>query len=182
MHPWHFLISTSRYPSEAGIPERLVTGAFNLSVSAQSLKVGYADPEVIITYMPEYQDIQQQMAAEYRALCYQAFNVARYQLDQSSKILGGMQKQVIVVDIDENAGITTSDEIRNAGGEASFFKADVRLKRDMENIAGAAIEKYGRIDILISSAGIYSFARVEELSEEEDKSEEDKEQEENKGE
>lgn len=36
------------------------------SASAQSFKIGYADPEVIITYMPEYQDIQQQMAAEYR--------------------------------------------------------------------------------------------------------------------
>lgn len=35
-------------------------------VQAQSLKIGYADPEVIITYMPEYQTIQQQMAAEYQ--------------------------------------------------------------------------------------------------------------------
>ena len=44
----------------------LVTVAMNLAASAQTLKIGYADPEVIITYMPEYQDIQQQMAAEYR--------------------------------------------------------------------------------------------------------------------
>jgi len=42
-----------------------------------------------------------QTAAEYRALCYQAFNVARYQLDLSSRMLGGMKKHVIVVDIDE---------------------------------------------------------------------------------
>jgi outer membrane protein len=33
---------------------------------AQNISIGYADPEVIITYMPEYQTIQQQMAAEYR--------------------------------------------------------------------------------------------------------------------
>jgi len=45
--------------------------------------------------------LYQQTAAEYRALCYQAFNMARYQLDQNSKILGGMKKQAIVVDIDE---------------------------------------------------------------------------------
>lgn len=49
-----------------GVLALLVTGALNLSASAQALKIGYADPEVIITYMPDYQDIQQQMAAEYR--------------------------------------------------------------------------------------------------------------------
>jgi 5'-nucleotidase (lipoprotein e(P4) family) len=45
--------------------------------------------------------LYQQTAAEYRALCYQAFNFARYKLDQSSKIMGIMKKQAIVVDIDE---------------------------------------------------------------------------------
>jgi len=45
--------------------------------------------------------LYQQTAAEYRALCYQAFNIALVQLNQSSKILGGMKKSAIVVDIDE---------------------------------------------------------------------------------
>ncbi|MBN2172671.1 MAG: 5'-nucleotidase, lipoprotein e(P4) family [Bacteroidales bacterium] len=42
-----------------------------------------------------------QTAAEYRALCYQAFNIARLQLDNSLKIMGLMKQQAIVVDIDE---------------------------------------------------------------------------------
>jgi 5'-nucleotidase (lipoprotein e(P4) family) len=45
--------------------------------------------------------LYQQTAAEYRALCYQAFNIARYQLDQSSKMMGGMKRHAIVVDVDE---------------------------------------------------------------------------------
>lgn len=45
--------------------------------------------------------LYQQRAAEYRALCYQAFNAARYQLIQSSKMMGGMKKSAIIVDIDE---------------------------------------------------------------------------------
>jgi len=49
-----------------GILVLLLMTAVSLSASAQALKIGYADPEVIITYMPEYKDIQQQMAAEYR--------------------------------------------------------------------------------------------------------------------
>jgi len=34
--------------------------------NAQALKAGYADPEIIITYMPEYNQVQNQMAIEYR--------------------------------------------------------------------------------------------------------------------
>ncbi|HAY37143.1 MAG TPA: hypothetical protein DCY57_09260 [Bacteroidetes bacterium] len=36
------------------------------SVQAQGLQIGYADPEIIITYMPEYAQVQNQMAIEYR--------------------------------------------------------------------------------------------------------------------
>ncbi len=45
--------------------------------------------------------LYQQTAAEYRALCYQAFNIARYQVDQSRRIMGLMKKQAVIVDIDE---------------------------------------------------------------------------------
>ena len=44
----------------------LLVGTFHQDTVAQALKVGYADPEIIITYMPEYQGVQQQMAVEYR--------------------------------------------------------------------------------------------------------------------
>jgi 5'-nucleotidase (lipoprotein e(P4) family) len=45
--------------------------------------------------------LYQQTAAEYRALCYQAFNLAKIRLEQSLRIMGLMRQQVIVVDIDE---------------------------------------------------------------------------------
>ena len=45
--------------------------------------------------------LYQQTAAEYRALCYQAFNVAKYQLDQNLRIMGLQKQQAIVLDIDE---------------------------------------------------------------------------------
>lgn len=45
----------------------LLAGSLNAAhAQAQGFKVGYADPEIIITYMPEYQTVQQQMAVEYR--------------------------------------------------------------------------------------------------------------------
>lgn len=68
----------------------LLVGASASTAAAQELKIGYADPEVIITYMPEYQNIQQQMASEYRTSqeALQALaedfqeQVARYQRQQ----------------------------------------------------------------------------------------------------
>jgi len=45
--------------------------------------------------------LYQQKSAEYRALCFQAFNFAKYKLDQSSKAMGIMKAQAIIVDIDE---------------------------------------------------------------------------------
>lgn len=44
----------------------LLMGTARFDASAQTIQIGYADPEIIITYMPEYQTIQQQMAIEYR--------------------------------------------------------------------------------------------------------------------
>jgi outer membrane protein len=44
----------------------LLAGIHTASVQAQSVQIGYADPEIIITYMPGYQEVQQQMAIEYR--------------------------------------------------------------------------------------------------------------------
>ncbi|GAB4330084.1 MAG: 5'-nucleotidase, lipoprotein e(P4) family [Bacteroidales bacterium] len=42
-----------------------------------------------------------QQAAEYRALCFQAFNTARERIDMVSRQMGLSRKQAVVVDIDE---------------------------------------------------------------------------------
>jgi outer membrane protein len=44
----------------------LLAGLLSTSAQAQTIQIGYADPEIIITYLPEYQQVQQQMAIEYR--------------------------------------------------------------------------------------------------------------------
>jgi len=48
--------------------------------------------------------LYQQKAAEYRALAYQAFNIARWQLDADSKLLSKVTRRkprAVIVDIDE---------------------------------------------------------------------------------
>ncbi len=59
------------------------------------------EPEIVSKEHLTMAVLYQQTAAEYRALCYQAFNIARIRVDESSKMLGGMKRKAIVVDIDE---------------------------------------------------------------------------------
>ena len=67
--------------------------------------------------------------------------------------------RVLVVDVDEKWAIKTVDKIKETGGEASFLRADVSKEGDMVQMAEAAVERYGRIDILCNNAGIFTAWR-----------------------
>jgi 3-oxoacyl-[acyl-carrier protein] reductase len=56
-------------------------------------------------------------------------------------------------------------EIVAAGGSAKAFSADVRRSADMEAMAQAAVEAFGRIDILCSNAGIFPAAKLGAMTE-----------------
>jgi len=80
-------------------------------------------------------------------------------------VFGSEGAKVLVVDVDEEWGDRTAGQVSAAGGEASFFRADVSREEDMMRMAEAAIEKYGRIDILCNNAGVFThMARIEEMT------------------
>lgn len=57
-------------------------------------------------------------------------------------------------DILEAEGEALAREIREGGGEAEFLRADVGRSEDNDRLVARCIEKFGRLDILISNAGI----------------------------
>jgi len=59
---------------------------------------------------------------------------------------------VMVSDIDEAGGRTTVDRIRRAGGRAEFIRADVRSDEDVERLIASAVERCGRLDVLVNNA------------------------------
>ena len=73
--------------------------------------------------------------------------------------------RVLAVNRSPEAGRCTTDEIAAQGFEASFFRADVRRKEDMERMAQACVARYGRIDILCLNAGIYPNALIADMTE-----------------
>src|SRR5712692_7342203 len=62
--------------------------------------------------------------------------------------------RVVVVDVNEDSGCQTVDAVRSEGGEATFVRADVTKALDAEAMVRAAIDAYGRLDVIFNNAGI----------------------------
>jgi 3-oxoacyl-[acyl-carrier protein] reductase len=61
--------------------------------------------------------------------------------------------KVVVNDINDNAGQTIAQEIRQAGGSATYVHADVASREDTRLMIQAAIDFGGRLDVLVNNAG-----------------------------
>ena len=62
--------------------------------------------------------------------------------------------QVIVSDVSVEGGEETVSLIKEAGGVATFIKADVSKATDVEALITKSIEAYGRLDVAFNNAGI----------------------------
>jgi NAD(P)-dependent dehydrogenase (short-subunit alcohol dehydrogenase family) len=74
--------------------------------------------------------------------------------EEISKTLASEGTKVAVVDLDEGRGEKVAAEIRDAGGEAAAFVADMASEADIAAAVAAVVERWGRIDILINNAAI----------------------------
>jgi 3-oxoacyl-[acyl-carrier protein] reductase len=61
---------------------------------------------------------------------------------------------------------TVVDSITAAGGKAVAVGGDVSKASEAEGIIDAAIKNYGRLDILVNNSGVYEFAPIEAVTEE----------------
>jgi 3-oxoacyl-[acyl-carrier protein] reductase len=61
--------------------------------------------------------------------------------------------QVVVNDINVAMGEKVVAAIVKAGGTASFFKADVTKSAEVKALVAAAVERYGKLDVMVNNAG-----------------------------
>ncbi len=62
--------------------------------------------------------------------------------------------KVITSDYVHGRAEKVADEVGDAGGEAFAIHADVRVEADMESLVQAAVDHFGRIDIMYANAGV----------------------------
>jgi 3-oxoacyl-[acyl-carrier protein] reductase len=74
---------------------------------------------------------------------------------------------VLFTDVSSERGLSCEEEFRARGLEVSFLLADTSSATDTEAMARAALEKYGRIDVLCPNAGIFPQTLIEDISEQE---------------
>ncbi len=63
---------------------------------------------------------------------------------------------IACLDFDAARNEETAELCRSHGVEALAFKCDVTQKSDLQTAVGATMEAWGRIDVLVASAGIYT--------------------------
>ena len=65
-------------------------------------------------------------------------------------------------------GKDTDEVIRAAGGEAIFVKTDVTAGQEVANLVRATVEQYGRLDLMVNNAGVFTrLSPIHETTEEE---------------
>jgi len=64
--------------------------------------------------------------------------------------------RAVIADINTEAGNKVVKEVKDLGGEAVFLKTDVSKLEDTEKLSTIILERFGRIDILIHNAALFS--------------------------
>jgi len=74
-------------------------------------------------------------------------------------------KVVVNYTSDKSGADKVVADIDAAGGAALAVGADVTSAAQVEAMVGAAIERFGRLDIVVNNAGIYRLATIEDTTE-----------------
>ncbi len=74
--------------------------------------------------------------------------------------------RVVLADINTEKGEAAAESIRSAGGDAIFVGCDVGDKAQVVPLIEKTVERYGRLDVMISNAAILHIASILDLEEE----------------
>ncbi len=73
--------------------------------------------------------------------------------------------KVVLADIQDAQGQALAQELVAQGHQASFVHCDVGIKADVDALVEQVMQQHGRIDVLVSNAGIFKASPFLEVSE-----------------
>ncbi len=71
---------------------------------------------------------------------------------------------LMLSDVNEAAGQALAQEIVQSGGQAQFMSVDVRQLDQVEALMRAAVDRFGRLQIVFNNAGIGAYGKAPDLS------------------
>jgi NAD(P)-dependent dehydrogenase (short-subunit alcohol dehydrogenase family) len=83
----------------------------------------------------------------------------------AAQLFAAQGAAIVVADVDDDGAGQTVAGIRAAGGRALALHADVSTRRDCDAMVAAAVDSYGRLDVLYNNAAIQMSGRLVETTE-----------------
>ncbi|HEV3505430.1 MAG TPA: SDR family NAD(P)-dependent oxidoreductase [Actinomycetes bacterium] len=84
----------------------------------------------------------------------------------TARALAAEGARVGIADVDEAGGERVAAGIRDAGGDAFFRRTDVRSLAEVEAVLAEAVDRHGRLDVLVNNAAISVAGSAGEMAEE----------------
>ncbi len=80
--------------------------------------------------------------------------------------LARRRAEVAVVDLSCQAAQVVADEVKASGSSAAGFGCDVSSGTEVREMVASVGERFGRVDVLVNSAGLYRIGTIDDISEE----------------
>ncbi len=74
--------------------------------------------------------------------------------EATSRLFSQHGARVVIADIDEVKGGRLESELNESGGEAAFRRLDVTSEDQWNAVVAEAVERWGRLDIVVNNAGM----------------------------
>jgi NAD(P)-dependent dehydrogenase (short-subunit alcohol dehydrogenase family) len=75
--------------------------------------------------------------------------------------------RVVLADVDAEHGGAIAKDVSSRGGDALFVRTDVRESAQIDAMVGGAVDRFGRVDILVHGAGVGVHKEIVDLSDQE---------------
>lgn len=80
------------------------------------------------------------------------------------RILAERGASIIATDINVELGKQLIKSLQANGTEAIFIKHDVSIEQNWIEVVKTAIDKFGKVDVLVNNAGIIEFTPLSEMT------------------
>ena len=80
-----------------------------------------------------------------------------------AKLFAKEGAKVVIGDVREEEGQRVEAEINETGGGALFLRLDVTREEDWQRAVKAAVDRFGKLNVLVNNAGISGVGNVEDV-------------------